>query len=570
MLHISKTARAPFYRIAVRQISQGKDIRFGVHGRSAILRGVDKLADAVQVTLGPKGRNVGIDQQYTGPKITKDGVTVANAIDFEDKFENVGAQMVRSVASKTNDIAGDGTTTATVLTRAIFREGCKAVAAGMNPMDIRRGIIAGVDRVIQNLKDSSQNISRKEEIAQVATISANGEVAVGNMIADAMDRVGNSGLITVQNGSTMEDELDVVEGMSFDRGYISPYFITDHKTQKCELDKPYILIFDKKISQLSKILPLLQAVMKQNRPLLIIAEDVDGEALATLFLNRLQGSAKLCAVKAPGFGDQRKNNLNDIAMATGAKVLTEELGEKLEEATLDMLGTAKKVTVTKDDTMILEGAGNAEELAKRVEALRSSLAAEKSEYAREKLQERMAKLAGGVAVIRVGGASEVEVGEKKDRYDDALNATRAAVEEGIVPGGGTALLYSSLCLDEVQTQNSDQKLGVEIVRQALKAPARAILDNAGYQGSVVLGRLLEKGTASSRQGMNAASGEIVDMIDNGIIDPTKVVKTALIDASGVASLLTTTEAVIVDAPKKKKNAPGDLVAPTGGAGYNMF
>lgn len=512
------------------------------------------MADAVQVTLGPKGRNVIIDQAYGSPKITKDGVTVAKAITFKDKQVNLGANLVKSVASKTNDIAGDGTTTATILTRAFFAEGCKAVAAGMNPMDIRRGMVLAVDKVVEYLKSISKEITTKEEIAQVATISANGDKVVGNLIADAMERVGKEGVITVQDGKTLYDELEVVEGMKFDRGFISPYFINNPKLQVVEFEQPLILVCEKKISQLQSLLPLLEQVVKSGRPFLIIAEDLEGEALATLIVNKLRGSAKMAAVKAPGFGDNRKAMLQDLAILTGAQLISDEIGIKLEDVTLDMLGSALKITANKDETIVLGGGGEKEDIENRCELLRASISESTSDYSREQVQTRLAKLSGGVAVIKVGGASEVEVGEKKDRVDDALNATRAAVEEGIVPGGGMALLYSSNILANLPVDNSDQAVGVRIVRDAIKVPAKTIVQNAGMQGEVVVGNLLGKAeaagfsVASTRFGMDASTGLMVDMVAAGIIDPTKVVRTALVDACGVASLMTTTECMIVDDP----------------------
>lgn len=536
-----------------------------------MLAGVNKLADAVQVTLGPKGRNVIIDQMYGAPKITKDGVTVARAIEFTDRFENMGAALVRSVASKTNDVAGDGTTTATILTRAFFAEGCRAVAAGMNPMDVRRGITSAVDHVLEQLKHASRPISSKDEVAQVATISANGDVAVGALIANAMEKVGREGVITVQEGKTLVDELEIVEGMRFDRGYISPYFINSPKTQKVEFERPYILLFDGKISSVQSLIPIVEAVFKTGQPLCIIAEDVDSDALTLLVLNKLRANAKVCAVKAPGFGDNRKATLQDLAVLTGGQLISEEVGLKLENVTLDHLGQCGKMTVSKDDTIMLDGKGDKAALDERCNLLRESAEETTSAYEKEKLQERLAKLSGGVAVIKVGGASEVEVGEKKDRFDDALNATRAAVEEGIVPGGGMALLYATQGLSNVKVDNQDQTVGVELVRRALQVPAKSIIDNAGMSGAVVIGKLLEEaaGNAKATRGMNAATGQYVDMIEAGIIDPTKVVRTALTDASGVASLLTTTEAMIVDLPMKESDAPG-AHGMTGGMGAAMF
>lgn len=539
-----------------RAFSTGKDIKFGTDARARMLNGVNKLADAVQVTLGPKGRNVVIEQSFGAPKITKDGVTVAKAIEFADKWENMGAQLVRQVASKTNDIAGDGTTTATILTRAILVEGVKSVAAGMNPMDVRRGIQAAVDFVLENLKNNSRTITTKEEIAQVATISANGDVAVGQLIANAMEKVGREGVITVQDGKTLLDELDVVEGMRFDRGYISPYFVTNPKNQRCELEKPYILLYDGKISSLETLLPILESTVRTNRPLVIVAEDVDGEALAALILNKLKGSLKICAVKAPGFGDNRKGILQDLSILTGGTVISEEVGLRLENVTIEQLGQAKKVSVSKDDTIVTGGNGSVESIQERIDLLRATLDASSSEYEREKLRERLAKLSGGVAVIKVGGASEVEVGEKKDRVDDALNATKAAVEEGIVPGGGMALLYSTQGLSTLKVENQDQQVGVELIRRALQVPAKSILDNAGLEGSVVVGKLLEeaKGDLKFSRGMNASNGVYCDMIKAGVIDPTKVVRTALTDASGVASLITTAEAIIAELPAKNNSS----------------
>lgn len=519
-----------------------------------MLQGVDLLADAVQVTLGPKGRNAILDQSFGAPKITKDGVTVAKHIEFKDRFQNMGAQLVRQVASKTNDVAGDGTTTATVLTRSIFSEGCKAVAAGMNPMDLKRGAQLAVDKVISVLDSISQTITSKEEIAQVGTISANGEREIGDLLAEAMERVGKEGVITIQDGKTLANELDVVEGMRFDRGYISPYFITDNKAQTAEFENPLILIVEKKISTLQAILPILEGVVKSQRPLLIISEDVESEALATLVVNKLRGGIKVCAVKAPGFGDNRKATLQDIAVLTGATVVSEDLGLKIENTTLDHLGTCGKVKVSKDDTIILDGAGDKSQIEERCEVIRDSIERTTSDYEKEKLQERLAKIAGGVAVVKVGGGSEVEVGEKRDRIVDALNATRAAVEQGIVPGGGTALLWASKQLGEVKKQcvNMDQKIGVEIIERACRAPARAISNNAGHEGSVVVGELLKQTTHEI--GFDAQNGEYVHMIKMGIMDPTKVVKTALLDAFSVSGLLMTTEAMVADAEEEK--APG--------------
>jgi len=531
-------------------MATGKDIRFGVEARTAMLAGVDKLADAVQTTLGPKGRNVVIEKSYGAPHITKDGVTVAKAIDFSDKFMNLGAQLIKQVASVTNDVAGDGTTTATVLARAFFREGCKSVAAGMNPMDLRRGINIAVDKVIETLRKGAKKISSKTEIEQVATISANGEKSIGQMIANAMEKVGKEGVITVADGKTLHDELDVVEGMKFDRGFISPYFITNVKAQKVEMENAYILIYEKKISALAPLVPLLEACMKENRPLLLIAEDVEGEALGSLIVNKMRGGLKICAVKAPGFGDNRKANLQDIAVLTGGQLINDDLDIKLEDVTTAMLGQAKKLSVTKDDTIVLDGMGTKAEIDDRCTMLRESIATSTSDYEKEKMQERLAKLSGGVAVIKVGGASEVEVAEKKDRITDALNATKAAVEEGILPGGGTALLYASQVLGDVQTENFDQSVGVKIVRNAIRVPCQSICDNAGLEGAVVVGKLLDhsKGNAHSSHGMNAATGEYGDMYAIGVVDPLKVVRSALADAASVASLMTTTEAAIAESP----------------------
>ncbi|GFR49009.1 hypothetical protein Agub_g11030 [Astrephomene gubernaculifera] len=533
-----------------------KDVRFGIECRDKVLVGVNKLADAVQVTLGPKGRNVMIEQAYGGPKITKDGVTVAKAIELKDKFENIGASLVKQVASATNDVAGDGTTSATVLTRAILAEGCKSVAAGMNPMDLRRGINMAVDHVVSVLKSRAKMISTTEEIAQVGTISANGEREIGELIARAMEKVGKEGVITVNDGKTLENELEVVEGMKFDRGYISPYFVTDQKTMKVELENPLVLICEKRVSGLASLLPVLEKVVQVQRPLLIIAEDVESEALATLIVNKLRAGLKVCAVKAPGFGDNRKANLQDLAVLTGGEVISEELGLKMENVDVRSLGSAKRITVTKDDTIILHGAGSKEDIAARCETIRSAMEASSSDYDREKFQERLAKLSGGVAVIKIGGASEVEVGEKKDRVVDALNATKAAVEEGIVPGGGSALLHASKTLDDVKVKldNFDQKIGVQIIQNALRVPMKTIANNAGVEGAVVVGKVSE--FSDPNMGYNAATGEYVDMVKAGVIDPLKVVRTALVDAASVSSLITTSECVIVEAPKEEKATPG--------------
>jgi len=529
-----------------------KEVKFDAEAREKMLRGVDVLANAVKVTLGPKGRNVVIEKSFGAPRTTKDGVTVAKEIELEDKFENMGAQMVREVASKTNDEAGDGTTTATVLAQSIVREGAKAVAAGMNPMDLKRGVDLAVAKVVEDIKTRATKIASSDEIAQVGTISANGEKEIGQMIAQAMDKVGNEGVITVEEAKSLETELDVVEGMQFDRGYLSPYFITNADKMIAELEDPFILLHEKKLSNLQSMLPLLEAVVQSGKPLLIIAEDVEGEALATLVVNKLRGGLKIAAVKAPGFGDRRKAMLEDIAVLTGGQVISEDLGIKLENVTLDMLGTAKKVTINKDDTTIVDGAGEKADIEARTSQIRRQIEETTSDYDREKLQERLAKLAGGVAVIKVGGATEVEVKERKDRVDDALNATRAAVEEGIVPGGGTALLYASKSLDGLKGDNADQDAGVNIVRRALQAPIRQIVANAGGEGSIVVGKLLEQD--DFKFGFNAQTEEYGDLIATGIVDPAKVVRTALQDAASVAGLLITTEAMVAEAPKKDGGA----------------
>ncbi|KKB11435.1 molecular chaperone GroEL [Devosia geojensis] len=531
-----------------------KEVKFSTEARDKMLRGVNILANAVKVTLGPKGRNVVIDKSFGAPRITKDGVTVAKEIELEDKFENMGAQMLRAVASKTNDIAGDGTTTATVLGQAIVNEGVKAVAAGMNPMDLKRGIDLAVEEVVSNLKARAKKITSSAEVAQVGTISANGEKSVGDMIAEAMQKVGNEGVITVEEAKTAESELDVVEGMQFDRGYLSPYFVTNAEKMTAVLEDPVILLHEKKLSNLQAILPILEAVVQSQRPLLIIAEDIEGEALATLVVNRLRGGLKVAAVKAPGFGDRRKAMLEDIAILTGGQVISEELGIKLENVTLDMLGTAKRVEISKENTTIVDGAGSAEDIQGRVAQIKAQIEETTSDYDREKLQERLAKLAGGVAVIRVGGSTEVEVKERKDRVDDALNATRAAVEEGIVPGGGTALLRASSDL-KAKGANPDQQAGIAIVRRALQEPVRQIANNAGDEGSVVVGKILEN--SSLDFGYDAQNGVYGDLIAMGIIDPVKVVRTALQDAASVASLLITTESMIAELPKEAAPAmPG--------------
>ncbi|MCM3681111.1 chaperonin GroEL [Sphingomonas paucimobilis] len=529
-----------------------KEVRFSTDARDRMLRGVDTLADAVKVTLGPKGRNVVIDKSFGAPRITKDGVTVAKEIELKDKFENMGAQLIREVASKTNDLAGDGTTTATVLAQAIVREGAKAVAAGMNPMDLKRGIDLAVGAVVDDLKAHARRISANSEIAQVATISANGDTEVGQILAEAMEKVGNEGVITVEEAKSLATELEVVEGMQFDRGYLSPYFITNPEKLRVELEDPYILIHEKKLSNLQALVPLLEKVIQSGRPLLIIAEDVEGDALATLVVNKLRGGLPVAAVKAPGFGDRRKAMLEDIAILTGGNVVSEDLGIKLENVTVNMLGRAKKVTIDKDDTTIIDGAGQKADIDGRAAQIRQQIETTTSDYDREKLQERLAKLAGGVAVIRVGGATEVEVKEKKDRVDDAFHATRAAVEEGILPGGGIPLLRAVKALESLSPANDDQKAGIEIVRRALKAPARQIVDNAGEDGAYVVGKLGEG--SDYNWGFNAATGEYEDLVRAGVIDPAKVVRTALQDAASVAGLLITTEALIAELPKDEKPA----------------
>ncbi|CCD93180.1 60 kDa chaperonin (Protein Cpn60) (groEL protein) [Bradyrhizobium sp. ORS 375] len=529
-----------------------KDVKFSTDARDRMLRGVDILANAVKVTLGPKGRNVVIEKSFGAPRITKDGVTVAKEIELEDKFENMGAQMVREVASKTADLAGDGTTTATVLAQAIVKEGAKSVAAGMNPMDLKRGIDLAVDAIVKDLKSHAKKITSNDEIAQVGTISANGDSEIGRFLAEAMQKVGNEGVITVEEAKSLDTELEVVEGMQFDRGYVSPYFVTNSEKMRVELEDPYILIHEKKLSGLQTMLPLLEAVVQSGKPLLIVAEDVEGEALATLVVNKLRGGLKIAAVKAPGFGDRRKAMLEDIAILTGGTTISEDLGIKLENVTLSMLGRAKKVVIDKENTTIVDGAGARKDIEARTQQIRLQIEESTSDYDREKLQERLAKLAGGVAVIRVGGATEVEVKERKDRVDDALHATRAAVEEGILPGGGVALLRATKVLDGIKTANADQKAGVEIVRRAIQVPVRQIVQNAGDDGSLVVGKLLEKDTYS--WGFNAATGEYQDLVQAGVIDPAKVVRTALQDAASVASLLITTEALVADRPKKAEAA----------------
>ena len=530
-----------------------KDVKFGSDARERMLRGVDILADAVRVTLGPKGRNVVIDKSFGAPRTTKDGVTVAKEIELADKFENMGAQMVREVASKTNDAAGDGTTTATILAHAIVREGLKSVAAGMNPMDLKRGVEKAVEVVVADLKKRSKKVKSNEEIGQVGTISANGDKAVGKMIAEAMAKVGNEGVITVEEAKSLDTELDVVEGMQFDRGYISPYFVTNAEKMMAELEEPYILIHEKKLSSLQPMLPILEAVVQGGRPLLIIAEEVEGEALATLVVNKLRGGLKVAAVKAPGFGDRRKAMLEDIAIVTGGQVISEDLGIKLDNVKLNMLGTAKKVRITKDDTTIIDGSGKKADISARVNQIKQQVEETTSDYDKEKLQERLAKLAGGVAVIRIGGATEVEVKEKKDRVDDALNATKAAVEEGILPGGGAALLYATKALHGLVGDNEDQNAGIAIVRRAIQTPIRQIVENSGVEASIVVGKLLEQ--KSNTFGFDAQNEKYVDLVEAGIVDPTKVVRIALQDAASVAALLITTEAMVADRPKKESPPP---------------
>ncbi len=540
-----------------------KEVKFSTDARTRMLAGIDILTDAVRITLGPKGRNVILDKSFGAPRITKDGVTVAKEIELADKFENMGAQMVREVASKTNDEAGDGTTTATVLAHSIVREGAKSVAAGMNPMDLKRGVDLAVKTVVEALKKASKTVSTSAEISQVGTISANGDTEVGAMIAEAMEQVGNEGVITVEEAKGLETELDVVEGMLFDRGYTSPYFITNAEKMNCEMENPYILIHESKLSGLQPLLPLLEQVVQSGRPLLIIAEDIEGEALATLVVNKLRGGMKVAAVKAPGFGDRRKAMLEDLAVLTSGQVISEDLGIKLENVTMDMLGTAKKVIITKEETTVVEGAGKKKEIEGRCHQIRSQIEETSSDYDKEKLQERLAKLAGGVAVIRVGGATEIEVKERRDRVDDALNSTRAAVEEGVVPGGGAALLYAAKSLDKLNAANDDQRVGIDIVRRALQTPLRQIAENAGEDGAVVAGKLLD--LKDSTRGFDAQNGQYVNMVKAGIIDPTKVVRTALQDASSVAGLLITTEAMVAEVPEKTP-APAGAPPDMGGMG----
>ena len=537
-----------------------KDVKFGADAREKLLRGVDILADAVQVTLGPKGRNVVLDKSFGAPRITKDGVTVAKEIELADKFENMGAQMVKEVATQTSNLAGDGTTTATVLAQAIVHEGVRAVAAGMNPMDLKRGVNMAVEAVLEDVRKRSKKVSTNAEIAQVGTISANGDKEIGEMIAKAVQKVGNEGVITVEEAKSLETELDVVEGMQFDRGYISPYFVTNAEKMICELEEPYILLHEKKLPGVQAILPLLEAVVQSGKPLLIVAEDIEGEALATLVVNKLRGGLKVAAVKAPGFGDRRKAMLEDIAVLTGGQVISDDLGIKLENVTLDMLGKAKKVRIDKENTTVIDGAGKKKDIEGRIAQIRAQIEETTSDYDKEKLQERLAKLSGGVAIIRVGGATEIEVKERKDRVEDAMHATRAAVEEGVVAGGGVALLYGISALAKLRPGNDDQKVGIDIVRRALSAPARQIVENAGADGSVVIGKLLEKGDAN--HGFDAQTGNYTDMVKAGIIDPTKVVRLALQGAASIAALLITTEAMVAETPEKKLSQP----MPGGGMG----
>ncbi len=542
-----------------------KEVIFGPSARDKLLHGVDVLADAVKVTLGPKGRNVILDKSFGAPRITKDGITVAKEIELEDKFENMGAQMVKEVASKTNDVAGDGTTTATLLAQAILREGSRAVAAGMNPMDLKRGVDLAVKAVVAEIEKGAKKVKTSEEISQVGAIASNGDLEVGAIISDAMQKVGNEGVITVEEAKSLATELDVVEGMMFDRGYLSPYFITNADKMICELENPYILLHEKKLSSLQAMLPVLEAVVQSSRPLLIIAEDIEGEALATLVVNKLRGGLKISAVKAPGFGDRRKAMLEDIAILTGGQVISEDLGIKLENVTLDMLGTSKRVSITKEETTIIDGAGKKNDIVGRCNQIRAQVEETTSDYDREKLQERLAKLAGGIAIIRVGGATEIEVKEKKDRVEDAMNATRAAVEEGIVPGGGVALLYATRVLDKLTGENEDQRVGINIVRKAILTPARQIVENSGADGAVVTGKLLEQ--KSTTYGYDAQKGEYTDLVKAGIIDPTKVVRTALQDAASVAGLLITTEAMVAEKPEPASAAPA--MPDMGGMGMGM-
>ncbi len=541
-----------------------KEVKFSTSARDSLLKGVDTLADAVKVTLGPKGRNVVIDRSFGSPRITKDGVSVAKEIELEDKFENMGAQMVKEVASKTNDIAGDGTTTATVLAQAIVREGSKAVAAGMNPMDLKRGIDLAVEAVVADIEKRAKKIRNSDEVAQVGRISANGDSEVGDYIADAMQRVGNEGVITVEEAKSLVTELEVVEGMQFDRGYLSPYFITNAEKMTCDLESPYILLHEKKLSSLQAMLPVLEAVVQSGKPLLIIAEDIEGEALATLVVNKLRGGLKIAAVKAPGFGDRRKAMLEDLAILTNGQVISEDLGIKLENVSLDMLGTAKRVSITKEETTLVDGAGKKSDIEGRVNQIRAQIEETSSDYDREKLQERLAKLAGGVAVIRVGGATEIEVKEKKDRVEDAMHATRAAVEEGIVAGGGVALLYATKVLDKLEGDNEDQQVGINIIRKAIQGPVRQIAENAGFDGAVVAGKLLEQ--KDTDFGFDAQGGEYTNLVKAGVIDPTKVVRAALQDAGSIAGLLITTEAMVADKPEPAGAAGAPPMPDMGGMG----
>ncbi|MCH6578708.1 MAG: chaperonin GroEL [Proteobacteria bacterium] len=544
-----------------------KEVKFSTDARDRMLRGVNILAEAVKVTLGPKGRNVVLDKSFGAPRVSKDGVTVAKEIELSDKFENMGAQMLREVATKTSDMVGDGTTTATVLAQSIISEGCKAVAAGMNPMDLKRGIDAAVEAVVKELHKRSSKVSSSQEIAQVGSISANGDTEIGDMIAEAMEKVGNEGVITVEEAKSLATELDVVEGMQFDRGYLSPYFITNADKMIAELEDPYILLHEKKLSSLQALLPLLETVVQSGKPLLIVAEDVEGEVLATLVVNRLRGGLKVAAVKAPGFGDRRKAMLEDMAILVGGQVVSEDLGIKLENVTLDMLGTAKKVVITKDETTLIDGAGKKKDIEGRCGQIRAQIEETTSDYDSEKLQERLAKLAGGVAIIRVGGATEIEVKERKDRVEDAMHATRAAVEEGVLPGGGVALLYAAKVLDRLEPANADQKVGIDIVRRALQTPVRQIAENAGAEGSVVVGKLSEKRNLT--RGYDAQGGKYVDMLKAGIIDPTKVVRTALQDAASIGGLLVTTEAMVAEKPEKKDSAPAGMPDMGGMGGMGM-
>ncbi len=544
-----------------------KNIRFGSDARDKLVAGVDKLADAVGVTLGPKGRNVLIERSFGAPKSTKDGVSVAKEIDVKNRFENMGAQILKEVANRANDEAGDGTTTATILGRAIFKQGVKAIAAGMNPMDVKRGIDLAAKEAIANVQERSRDVKSNEEIAQIGTISANGEQEIGDYIARAMEKVGTEGVITVEEAKSLETELDVVEGMQMDRGYLSPYFVTDNENMTVELDDAYILLCEKKLSNLQNLLPLLESVVQSNKPLLIIAEDVEGEALATLVVNKLRGGLKVAAIKAPGFGDRRKQMMQDIAVLTGGQVVSEDLGITLENVTLDMLGQAKKVSITKDDTTIIDGAGSKENIEQRCNQIRTQIEQSTSDYDQDKLSERLAKLAGGVAVISVGGATEMEVKERKDRVDDAVHATRAAVEEGIVPGGGTALLYATKALANLKGENADQNVGVDIVRRAIQAPIRQIVENAGQEGSIIVGKLLEQDDTNF--GFNAQSGEFTDLVEAGIIDPTKVVRVALQNAASIAGLLLTTEAMVAEQEDDEDSNPANQNMPMGGMGGGM-